>query len=47
MEEEKKLVDFSVNNRIRDPNMHLECEATFASEFKLMAEFTNKYEYRM
>ena len=47
LEEEKKVIDLSIQSRLRDPKKFLECDSAFTSEFHLTNEFTKKYEYKM
>ena len=41
------MLEFHLSRRIRDPNAFIETESAFESQFKLMNEFSDKYEYKM
>ena len=41
------MIDMNVTKRVRDPDAFIETQSAFESQFKLMNEFTKKYEYKM
>ena len=46
-EDEEKLIDLNITRRLRDPEAFIESQSAFESQFRLMNEFTDKYEYKM
>jgi len=46
-EEDEKLIDFYITRRLWDPEAFIESQSAFESQFRLMNEFTDKYEYKM
>lgn len=46
-DDEDKRLDMHITRRLRNPEAFIESESAFDSQFKLMNEFSNKYEYKM
>lgn len=46
-DEEDKRLDLHITRRLRNPEAFIESESAFDSQFTLMNEFSNKYEYKM
>ena len=41
------MIDFNITRRVRNPGAFIESQSAFSSQFKLMNEFSKKYEYKM
>ena len=46
VEDDEKLVDMAITQRIRNPDAFLESTSPFESQFRLSQEFKDKYEYK-